>query len=65
MKVIVDLALCQDHGQCAIAAPEVFRMDDSSRLVYEGDPDEVLRDVVQDAIDVCPVQAIFFGEDSP
>ena len=59
MKVIVDMALCQDHGQCAIAAPAVFRMDENSKLVYEGEADESLRQQVEDAMDVCPVQAIF------
>ena len=58
MKVVVDLTLCQDHGQCAIAAPEVFRMDENSRLVFDASPDDALSDVVQDAVDVCPVQAI-------
>ncbi len=59
MKVIVDLALCQDHGQCAIAAPAVFQMDENSKLVFEGEADESLRQQVEDAMDVCPVQAIF------
>ena len=59
MKVIVDMALCQDHGQCAIAAPAVFQMDENSKLVYEGEADESLRQQVEDAMDVCPMQAIF------
>lgn len=59
MKITVDLALCQDHGQCAIAAPAVFQMDENSKLVYEGEADESLREQVEDAMDVCPVQAIF------
>jgi len=59
VKVIVDMALCQDHGQCAIAAPAVFQMDENSKLVYEGEADESLRQQVEDAMDVCPVQAIF------
>ncbi|GAA2426435.1 ferredoxin [Streptomyces macrosporus] len=58
MKVTVDMSLCQDHGQCAIASPAVFRMNDEGRLVYEGEPDESLRDEVEEAADVCPVQAI-------
>ena len=28
MKVTVDMDKCQDHGQCAIAAPVAFRMND-------------------------------------
>ncbi|KHF42934.1 ferredoxin [Saccharomonospora viridis] len=62
MKVTVDRALCQDHGQCAIAAPDVFRMDDDGKLVYEPNPDDSLRDEVEEAADVCPVQAILIGD---
>ncbi|WP_031509421.1 ferredoxin [Streptomyces megasporus] len=59
MKVTVDMSLCQDHGQCAIASPAVFQMNDEGKLVYEGEPDDSLRDEVEEAADVCPVQAIF------
>lgn len=62
MKVIVDMSLCQDHGQCAIAAPDVFQMDEDSKLVYDATPDESMRQYVEDAIDVCPVQAIFIED---
>ncbi len=58
MKVKVDYSLCQDHGQCAIAAPDVFRINDDGKLEYEPTADESLRDEVEEAADVCPVQAI-------
>jgi ferredoxin len=58
MKVTVDLDLCQDHGQCAIAAPRVFRIDDAGRLEVDADPAESERLDVEGAADVCPVQAI-------
>lgn len=58
MKVTVDLDLCQDHGQCAIAAPNVFRIDDAGRLDFDADPPESERLDVEGAADVCPVQAI-------
>lgn len=58
MKVTVDMTLCQDHGQCAIAAPVVFQIDDEGKLVYDGSPDDAERDFVEEAADVCPVQAI-------
>ena len=58
MKVTVDLTLCQDHGQCAIAAPEVFRINDDGKLEYDDSPDDSMRDYVEEAVDVCPVQAI-------
>ena len=59
LKVVVDMNVCQDHGQCVFAAPEVFELDDNGRLVVlVEEPDESLRPSVEDAADVCPVQAI-------
>lgn len=58
MKIDVDRVKCQNHGQCAIAAPEVFQMDDEGELVYVATPSEDLADEVDEAADVCPVQAI-------
>ncbi|MDQ0957390.1 MULTISPECIES: ferredoxin [unclassified Streptomyces] len=57
MKVVVDMNKCQDHGQCVFAAPDVFSLDDG-RLAYVPDADEALRDEVEEAADVCPLQAI-------
>ena len=62
MKVTVDLSLCQDHGQCAIAAPDVFEINDEGKLSYDGSPDDSMLDYVEEAADVCPVQAILGGE---
>ncbi|MGX4693920.1 ferredoxin [Streptomyces sp. JNUCC 63] len=58
MKVVVDMNKCQDHGQCVFAAPDVFSFDDAGRLAYVSDPDDALRDEVEEAADVCPLQAI-------
>ncbi|TDC58529.1 ferredoxin [Actinomadura sp. KC345] len=58
MKVIVDMDKCQDHGQCVFSAPEVFRLDDTGKLEYESEPGDALRDDVEEAADVCPLQAI-------
>lgn len=58
-RVIVDRSLCQDHGQCVFAAPEVFELDEDGHLVVQvEEPDEALRGRCEDAADVCPVQAI-------
>lgn len=58
MKVVVDMSVCKDHGQCAYAAPEVFQINENGRLVYVSEPDESLREAVEEAADVCPLQAI-------
>lgn len=61
MKVTVDRALCQDHGQCAIAAPDVFTINDEGTLEYDGTPDNSMLEYVEEAADVCPVQAILIA----
>ncbi len=58
MKIVVDLDLCADHGQCVYSAPEVFALDDNGKLVYKEQADESLRELVEEAADVCPMQAI-------
>lgn len=62
MRIVVDFDVCQDHGQCAIAAPEVFDFDEDGNLVFTAEPDASLRTAVEDAADACPVQAITIEE---
>ena len=58
MKVHVDMDMCQAHGECAFVAPEVFELGDDDVLRYDPEPDDALADKVEQAIGVCPVQAI-------
>ena len=59
IKVVVDRDLCQDHGQCVFAAPQVFELDEEGKLVVlQEEVDESLRANVEEAADVCPTQAI-------
>jgi ferredoxin len=57
-KVVVDMELCQDYGQCVIAAPNVFDLDESGSLVFVAHPSPDELDNVEAAIDACPFQAI-------
>ncbi|GGY85731.1 ferredoxin [Streptomyces nitrosporeus] len=61
MRVAVDMKLCESHGQCVFAAPQVFSFDDEEYLVYEPEPDDALRDRVEKAAAACPVRAITLG----
>lgn len=63
MKVWVDRTLCENHGQCAIAAPDTFEMDEEGVLQYHEDFPETDQEYIEDAMDVCPVQAIFLKGD--
>ena len=58
MKVEVDTDLCQAHGECVFAAPEVFELDDEDQIHWVESPDESLREQVLTAAKVCPVSAI-------
>lgn len=58
MKVHVDLAVCEAHGECTYAAPEVFELDDDDELHYDASPAEERRPKVEQAVRSCPVQAI-------
>jgi ferredoxin len=61
LTVIVDLELCDGHGQCEFAAPDVFRLDDEGELQFDPAPDAGQRAGVEQAIRLCPVQAISLG----
>lgn len=58
MKVHVDMSICLLHGQCVIAAPDVFSFDDEGQLQWVADVDDGLRADVEAAADACPEQAI-------
>lgn len=58
IKVDVDMDTCQNYGQCVFEAPTIFRLNDDEKLEYVADADDDLRDAVEAAIDVCPMQAI-------
>lgn len=64
MRIVVDYDKCQTHGQCVMAAPEVFAIDaEGWQQVLQERPDESLRDKVEAAVDACPTQAITLLED--
>lgn len=63
MRVEVDLARCENHGQCVFAAPEVFAFDDDERLTFVPDPAAEVSDAVRSAAGACPVRAITLVED--
>ncbi|MEO3788471.1 ferredoxin [Actinocorallia sp. B10E7] len=60
MRVTVDLDLCMGHGQCLLAAPEVFDLSDETEQVVLLDPapaeDQEPR--VRRAASMCPAGAI-------
>ncbi|MEU7033773.1 ferredoxin [Streptomyces sp. NPDC046237] len=64
MKISVDRMKCQNHGLCAISAPAHFELDPDGELQYQESFDEENIDEIEDAIDSCPLQAIFLNRDA-
>ena len=59
MKVVVDFEVCQSHGLCTQAAPEVFELrDDGFLYILNETPPEPLRKKVERAQRECPTGAI-------
>jgi ferredoxin len=58
MKVIVDMNLCQSHGECVLVAPDVFELGDDDVLVWKEDVPEERRAEMVQALNVCPMMAI-------
>jgi ferredoxin len=58
IKVIVDLNLCQSHGNCVLAAPEVFELGDDDVLRWQEEVDDSKRAELEEAVNVCPMTAI-------
>lgn len=60
MKITVDTNLCEVHGDCVVAAPEVFDLgeDDEVVQVLQSEPGEEHRAAVEQAARMCPVAAI-------
>ena len=58
MRIEVDFNVYADHGQCAIAAPVIFRIDDKGHLPFDASAGDVLRADAEAAADACPEQAI-------
>lgn len=61
MRLNVDRDLCCVNGECAYAAPNVFRVEDDE-LVYDAEPEPSERAAVEDAVMGCPMQAISIQE---
>jgi len=64
MKVIVESSRCELHGECVMAVPEVFEIDDDKDVVtlINPEPGEHLRRKVEDAVLMCPVAAISLAD---
>jgi ferredoxin len=60
MKIVVDVDACAAHGDCVVAAPEIFDLGDDDEVVtvLRPEPGDELRSSAQAAVDACPMAAI-------
>jgi ferredoxin len=60
MKVIRDASRCELHGECVMAAPEVFEIEDDKDVVtvINPEPSQELRGAVEQAVMMCPTTAL-------
>jgi ferredoxin len=64
MKIVVDYDLCEANAVCMDVCPECFRVeDDDSLTILMERPPEKLRQKVEEAVRLCPRQAISLLED--
>lgn len=64
MRVVVDFDLCEANARCMETAPEVFKVDDEDMLhILIERPGEELRGRIEEAVRLCPRQAISIKED--
>jgi ferredoxin len=59
VKVVVDFDRCESNAICMGIVPEVFEVrDDDFLYVLQEEPPEALRTKVEEAVRLCPKQAI-------
>jgi ferredoxin len=64
MKVRVDHDRCEGHAKCQAAAPKIFEVrDDDLSYVLVDEVPERYQDDVEQAIRLCPRQAISWVEE--
>ena len=64
MKVTVDADLCEANGLCALAAPEVFSLDDDDvlHIAADGEVPPGLAGQARKAVHACPKTALLLQE---
>jgi ferredoxin len=64
MRVVVNFDVCESNAVCMGIAPEVFEVrDDDFLYILQEHPDESLRPKIEEAVRMCPKQAISIEED--
>jgi ferredoxin len=64
VQIVAERDRCVGAGQCVLAAPEVFDQgeDDGVVVVLDAEPEGALRPVVEEAVGLCPAQALSLAD---
>ena len=60
ITIDIDMDKCQHYGQCVFEAEDIFQLDDDGNIQYTKEVPDDRQDDVDNAVDVCPMQAISF-----
>jgi len=60
ITIEIDLDECQNYGQCVFEAEDIFQLDDDGKIHYTKEVPNDRKEDVENAVDVCPMQAISF-----
>ncbi len=64
MKILVDYDLCEANARCMEVAPDIFKVDDEDNLhILIESPYEDRRKDVEEAVRLCPRQALAIQDD--
>ena len=62
MQIRVLRSECCGHGECVAIAPDVFQLD-SRKKVVTLDPESATAELLQEAVEACPCQALVLEDD--
>ena len=60
LTIDIDMDKCQNYGQCVCEAEDIFQLDGDGNIKYTKDVPDDRQDDVDNAVDVCPMQAISY-----
>ena len=60
LAIDIDMDKCQNYGQCVFEAEDIFQLDGGGNIQYTKDVPDDRQDDVDNAVDVCPMQAISY-----
>ena len=57
LTIDIDMDKCQNYGQCVCEAEDIFQLDGDGNIQHTKDVPDDRQDDVDNAVDVCPMQA--------